>query len=135
MADNYTTNPPHISAIGDSPVTHGTILKYGLDTLDVTGVLIDSYSRSIKYASVDEIVGQNGIVEGVRMSDARAEISVSGRVKASGSYSGLVGAIFSINGDSSVITDISLSAGSKDFFKIDIKSTSYEGVTGLAPNS
>lgn len=135
MPDNYALNPPSIAGINDAIVTHGTILKYGVDDLNVVGVLVDSYSRSVKYASVDEIVGQDGIVEGVRMADARAEISVSGRVKAAGSYDGLVGAVFVINNDKSVITDISLSAGSKDFVKIDIKSTSYEGISTLAPNS
>lgn len=136
MADNFTTNPPHIDGIQASPVTHGTILKYGIEDLVVTGILVDSYSRSIKFATTDEIVDQNGIVTGVRMSDARAEISISGRIKGSATtISHTAGDILDINGDKGVITDISMSAGSKDFVKLDIKATSYEGVTGIAPNS
>ncbi len=141
MPDNFTTNPPHIDAINPSVVTHGTILKYGIEDLkdtliNVTGILIDSYSRSIKFASTEEIVDQNGIVVGVRMSDARADISVSGRVRATGStFGSKVGDILNCNGDKGVITDISMSAGSKDFVKLDITATSYAGITAIAPNS
>jgi hypothetical protein len=141
MADNFTTNPPRIDAIQPSVVTHGTILKYGIEDLkgtllNVTGILIDSYSRSIKFASVEEIVDQNGIVTGVRMSDARADISLSGRVKASTpNFTNKVGDILDCNGDKAVITDISMSAGSKDFVKLDIKATAYEGIATIAPNS
>lgn len=141
MADNFTTNPPHIDAINPSVVTHGTILKYGIEDLkdtllNVTGILIDSYSRSIKFASTEEIVDQNGIVTGVRMSDARADISLSGRVKATTTaLANKVGDILDCNGDKAVITDISMSAGSKDFVKLDIKATAYEGISAIAPNS
>lgn len=146
MPDNFTTNPPRIDAINPSVVTHGTILKYGIEDLDggsvllsVTGILVDSYSRSIKFASTEEIVDQNGIVSGVRMSDARADISLSGRVKSAGTgivnFSSKVGDILSCNGDKAVITDISMSAGSKDFVKLDIKATAYEGIASIVPNS
>jgi hypothetical protein len=141
MADDFTTNPPRIDGIQPSVVTHGTILKYGIEDLkdtllNVTGILVDSYSRSIKFASTEEIVDQNGIVTGVRMSDARADISLSGRVKAvEPNMSNKVGDILSCNGDKAVITDISMSAGSKDFVKLDIKATSYEGIATIAPNS
>jgi hypothetical protein len=144
MPDNFTTNPPRIDAINPSVVTHGTILKYGIEDLkdtllNVTGILVDSYSRSIKFASTEEIVDQNGIVVGVRMSDARADISLSGRIKAAGTgitnFSNKVGDILVCNGDKAVITDISMSAGSKDFVKLDIKATAYEGIAAIAPNS
>jgi hypothetical protein len=141
MPDNFTTNPPRIDGINPSVVTHGTILKYGIEDLkdtllNVTGILVDSYSRSIKFASTEEIVDQNGIVTGVRMSDARADISLSGRVKAVAPlFTNKVGDILSCNGDKAVITDISMSAGSKDFVKLDIKATAYEGISTIAPNS
>lgn len=134
MAEDFSLNPPQIEGILPSVVTHGTILKYGVDDIQVAGLLVDSYSRSVKYAVSDEIVGQDGIVEGLRMSDARAEISVSGRMKATATVIAKVGATLSINGDVGVITDISLSAGSKDFVKVDIKATAYENVAGLSVN-
>ena len=140
MAQDFSTNPPQFDGIkGDTgvhPVTFGTILKYGVGSVTVTGLLVDSYSRSVKYANKDEIIGQDGRVEGIRMSDARAEISVSGRVISGGStnYSGLVGAILTVNNETCIVDDISYSAGSKDFVKVDIKGTAYENVTGAHPN-
>jgi hypothetical protein len=139
MSNDFTKNPPQIEGIIDStpPVTHGTILKYGLADLSIAGILIDSYSRSVKYAAMDEIVGQAGRVEGIRMSDVRAEISVSGRVISTATAVLSAGSILAINGDNALITEVSMSAGSKDFVKVDIKATSYEGVTGannLLPN-
>lgn len=132
MAEDFTSNPPEFEGIKKSVVTHGTILKYGIDDIQITGLLVDSYSRSVKYAAVDEIVGQNGQVEGIRMSDARAEISVSGRIKATATTINRVGETLQINGDTGVITDMSMSAGSKDFVKVDIKATAYENVSGLS---
>lgn len=136
MPDNFSTNPPHIDAINPSVVTHGTILKYGVEDIVITGILIDSYSRSIKFASTEEIVDQNGIVTGVRMSDGRADISLSGRIKSTiTTFPVKVGDVLQCNGDKAVITDVSMSAGSKDFIKVDIKATSYEGISTIAPNS
>lgn len=135
MSEDFAKNPPEIEGISPSPVTHGTILKYGIEDIVITGLLVDSYSRAIKYAAVDEIVGQDGIVQGLRMADARAEISVSGRIKSTATTFVVVGDILSLNGDMGVITDISLSAGSKDFVKVDIKATAYEGVSGLKVNT
>lgn len=138
MSQDFSTNPPQIDgAYGSTktnPVTHGTILKYGVDSITITGLLVDSYSRSIKYANKDEIIGQYGVVEGIRMSDARAEISVSGRIKASATSIALVGSILTINGDHAIIEDISMSAGSKEFVKLDIKATAYEGIADAQPN-
>ena len=134
MAEDFSLNPPQFSGILPSVVTHGTILKYGVDDITIAGVLVDSYSRSVKYANTDEIIGQDGIVEGLRMSDVRVEISISGRVKASATTIAKVGSILSVQGDAGVITDISLSAGSKDFVKVDIKATAYENVAGLSVN-
>lgn len=134
MAEDFSLNPPKIEGISASVVTHGTILKYGVDDIQIAGVLVDSYSRSVKYAVSDEIIGQDGIVEGLRMSDARVEISISGRIKSTATGFTKVGSILSVNGDAGVITDISLSAGSKDFVKVDIKATAYENVSGLSVN-
>ncbi len=40
-------DPPDLTA----PVTHGTILSYGLEDLTVTGILIDSYKRDASFAN------------------------------------------------------------------------------------
>lgn len=140
MTTNFATNPPEYDGIkggtgsDGTPVTYGTILKYGLDGVTVTGLLVDSYSRSIKYANKDEIVGQNGVVQGVRMSDARVELSVSGRILNSGTFAKAVGGLITLGLDTGIIEDMNLSAGTKEFTKVDIKATCYEGVTGANPN-
>jgi len=141
MAESFTPNPPQfdglentVSGSSSVPKTFGTVLKYGLDDLAITGVLIDSYSRAVKYASMEEIVDQNGIVTGIRMSDGRAEISVSGRIKSSATTIVKAGATFAINGETALITEVSMSAGSKEFVKVDIKAACYEGISAIAPS-
>jgi hypothetical protein len=129
-------NPPaptSFTATTTTPVTHGTILHYGLEDLSLTGVLIDSYRRSGKYARTDEVVGQNGITEGFRMSDFRADVSVSGRLLQNTAYAGKVGDILTINGDKILIMDISMSAGAAGFAQVDISGQAFEGITGLEP--
>jgi len=140
MPEDFTNNPPQFDGLEDTmsggvsdPKEYGTILKYGLDGLVLTGILIDSYSRAVKHANMEEIVDQNGIVTGIRMSDGRAEISVSGRVKSSATTLVKAGATIAINGETALISEVSLSAGSKEFTKVDIKAACYEGVTGLKP--
>jgi hypothetical protein len=140
MPEDMSNNPPQFDGLEDTlngtisePKEYGTILKYGLDGLVLAGVLIDSYSRSVKHANMEEIVDQNGIVTGIRMSDGRAEISVSGRIKTSASTLVKAGATISINNETALITEVSLSAGSKEFTKVDIKAACYEGVTGIKP--
>ena len=126
-------NPPTPTTFTPSPVTVGTILHYGLEDLTIVGLLVDSYKRSAKYAKVEEIEGQTGIVEGIRMSDYRADVSVSGRALVATASTAKVGDILAINGDNILIMSIDLSASSSGFATIDISGTSYEGVTGLDP--
>lgn len=138
MPENFSNNPPQFDGLEDTLVDakeYGTVLKYGVDGVTVAGILVDSYSRSVKHANMEEIVDQNGIVTGIRMSDGRAEISVSGRVKSTASSFVKAGATFAINGETALITEVSLSAGSKEFTKVDIKAACYEGVTGIKPLS
>lgn len=127
-------NPPAPTGYHASPQTYGTILSYGLEDITVTGLLLDSYKRSAKYNKVEEIEGQTGIAEGIRMSDFRAEVSVSGRVIDGGSpFASKVGDILQINGDKILIMSLDLSASSNGFATIDISGTAFEGVTGLEP--
>lgn len=138
MAEDFANNPPQFDGLEDTLTQakeYGTVLKYGVDGVSVAGILIDSYSRSVKHANMEEIVDQNGIVTGIRMSDGRAEISVSGRVKTSASSLVKAGATFAINGETALITEVSLSAGSKEFTKVDIKAACYEGITAIKPLS
>ena len=144
MAENFATNPPQFDGIENTytsgagagvPKTYGTILKYGASDLSVAGVLIDSYSRGVKYSNMEEVMNQDGIVSGIRMSDARAEISVSGRILSSATTIVKAGATFTINGETALITEVSMSAGSKEFVKVDIKAACYEGVSGITLNS
>ena len=142
MAELFTNNPPQFDGLEASSSTDdskarvfGTVLKYGVNDLTVTGVLIDSYSRGVKYANMEEIQNQDGIVSGIRMSDGRAEISVSGRVLKTATSIVKAGSTFSINGETALITEVSMSAGSKEFVKVDIKAACYEGVAGITPLS
>lgn len=138
MAEDLSNNPPQFDGLEDTLTgakEYGTILKYGIDGLSLAGILIDSYSRSVKHANMEEIVDQNGIVTGIRMSDGRAEISVSGRIKTSLVSFVKAGSTLAINGETALITEVSLSAGSKEFTKVDIKASCYEGVTGIKPLS
>lgn len=134
MADNLANNPPQFDGLEPSEKTYGTVLKYGLDDLAVTGILVDSYSRAVKYAVMEEIIDQDGIVSGIRMSDGRAEISVSGRIKTSATSIVKAGSTLAINGETALITEVSMSAGSKEFTKVDIKAACYEGVSGITPS-
>lgn len=134
LPNGFTATSPN------DPVTYGVIIHYGLNDIAVTGLIIDSYKRDAKYAKVEEIVGKNGLVEGVRMSDYRIDISVSGRVveDAGGTsytvgFAYKVGDILSINGDDAVITSISVSASGNGFTSLDLSATSYEGISALAP--
>jgi hypothetical protein len=136
MPEDFANNPPQFDGLEDTLTQakeYGTVLKYGVDGVSVAGILVDSYSRSVKHANMEEIVDQNGIVTGIRMSDGRAEISVSGRVKTSASTLVKAGATFQINNETALITEVSLSAGSKEFTKVDIKAACYEGITAIKP--
>lgn len=126
-------NPPAPTSHAGSPVTHGTILHYGVADLSVSGILVESYRRSGKYAKHDEVIGQNGIVEGVRLSDFRAEVSVSGKMLESGTATAKAGDVLAINGDNILIMDVNISASATGFAQMDITGTAYEGVTGLSP--
>lgn len=129
-------NPPAPTSYTASPRLYGTIVSYGLEDLEVTGVLIDSYKRSAKYNKVEEIEGQTGIVEGIRMADYRAEVSVSGRILdgQAGNYQVKVGDIFvNFNGDNILIMTVDISGSSNGFATIDISGTAFEGVSGLEP--
>jgi hypothetical protein len=127
MANPPTPVDPPVSDV----VTHGSILSYGLDGLSVTGIIIDSYKRDAKFANIDEVQNQMGEVTGLRMSDYRVDISVSGRILATGSPTVKVGALFSCNGDTGVITDLGMGGEAKGFAKLDIKAVAYSKVSGL----
>ena len=127
-------NPPAPTTFTPSAVTKGTVLHYGVDDISVTGIIIDSYKRSSKYNKVEEVVGQNGITEGIRMSDYRADVSISGRIIESGSFAIKVGDVLTgFNGDNILIMSLDLSASGTGFATYDISGTAFEGITGLEP--
>ncbi|NCV85126.1 MAG: hypothetical protein EBW14_04425 [Oxalobacteraceae bacterium] len=72
-----------------------------------------------------------GIVTGLRMSDYRVTISVSGRILAATAPTVKVGDLFSCNGDTGVITQLSLGGEAKGFAKLDISVTAYQSVQGM----
>jgi hypothetical protein len=125
-------NPPEpVPPPATDVVTHGTILSFGLDGLSVTGILIDSYKRDAKFANMDEIQNQMGEVTGLRFSDYRVDISVSGRILTTASPTVKVGSTFTVNGDTGVITDLGMGGEAKGFAKLDIKAVCYSKVSGL----
>ena len=134
VPNGFTATDPN------NPKTYGVVVHYGLNDITVGGIIIDSYKRDAKYAKVDEITGKNGLVEGVRMSDYRVEISVSGRlVEAAGgtsytdSFTLKVGDVLTVNGDDAVITAVSMNGSASGFATVDISATSYEAISQLAP--
>lgn len=126
-------NPPAPTSYQASPRTYGTVLHYGLEDITIGALLIDSYKRSAKYNKVEEVVGQDGITEGIRMSDYRAEVSISGRIIETANFTISVGDILDINGDKILIMSLDLSASGTGFATYDISGTAYEGVSGLEP--
>jgi hypothetical protein len=128
-----TGNPPSPTAFYPSEKTYGTILSYGLEDLSITGIIIDSYRRSAKYNKVEEIEGQTGITEGIRMSDFRADVSVSGRIRQDAAPTLKVGDILGINGDNILIMSLDISASASGFATLDLSGTAFEGVSGLSP--
>lgn len=126
-------NPPSPTGHYASPKTIGTIVHYGLEDIAITGLIVDSYRRSAKYAKVEEVTGQVGITEGIRMSDFRADVSVSGRMKEGVTFTLKVGDQLSINGDSILIMSLDMSGSSSGFTTLDISGTAFEGVAGYEP--
>jgi hypothetical protein len=119
-----------------SPITYGTIVHYGLEDLEVTGIIIDSYKRDQSYADTQEVQNQAGITVGIRMTDFRVNVSVDGRViDVSGgiSYTVKVGDVLEINGDKIVLTSVSYSGAAKGFHSLSMSGTSYSGISALAP--
>jgi len=47
MTDSAPPTTSEFDPIGASPVTHGVVLRYGVENVTITGILIDSYSRSV----------------------------------------------------------------------------------------
>ena len=134
-------NPPLPLDPNAQPVTYGTVIHYGLPDLQVSGLLIDSYKRDTQFADTQEIQDQSGVTVGVRMSDFRAQVSVSGRAvesaaagaEGAGAFDIKAGDVLVINGDKIAITSVSYSGQAKGFHSIDISGTAYSGITALAP--
>lgn len=126
-------NPPTPLAPGDSPVTYGTIIHFGLKDLAVTGILIDSYKRDEQFADTQEVTNQAGVTVGVRMTDFRANVSIDGRVIEGTAYTVKVGDTLEINGDTIVINQVSYSGQAKGFHSLSLSGTAYSGIADLLP--
>jgi hypothetical protein len=130
-------NPPTPLTPGDSPVTYGTIIHFGLKDLAVTGILIDSYKRDEQFADTQEVTNQAGVTVGVRMTDFRANVSIDGRVIDDGTggitYTVKVGDTLEVNGDTIVINQVSYSGQAKGFHSLSLSGTAYSGIADLLP--
>ena len=124
-------NPPAPNPAPTAGETNvGSItLSYGIDSVSVTGIIVDSYKRDAKFNNVEEITNNVGVVTGVRMSDYRIDMSVSGRMLASTANTNFVGGTITFAGDTGTITDISLSGEAKGFAKLDIKAVAVKGIS------
>ena len=113
-----------------SPITYGTILQYGLEDLEVAGILIDSYRRDGSYADTQEITDQVGLTVGVRMNDFRASVSIEGRILQDTAFVVKAGATLEINDDTIIIEQCGYSGQAKGFHSLSISGKAYEGVVG-----
>lgn len=130
------TVPPAPQSPNTAPVTFGTILHYGLPDLEVTGIIIDSYSRDPQFANTQEVTDQVGTVVGIRMADFRVNVSISGRVLASNSTNMpniKNGDVLTINSDKIVIMSASYSGSANGFHQFSISGTAYSGILALSP--
>ena len=130
------TSPPvplAATATSVNPITFGTILHFGLNTLegDIVGIIIDSYKRDGQYADTQEVTNSSGLVVGVRMQDFRANVSVDGRVLQDTPFTIKVGDTLTLNGDTIVIEQCSYSGQAKGFHNLSIGGKAYESVVGL----
>jgi hypothetical protein len=130
-------NPPTPLTPNASPVTHGTIIHFGLKDLAVTGIMIDSYKRDEQFADTQEVTNQAGVVVGVRMTDFRANVSIEGRVIDDGTggitYTVKAGDVLEVNGDHIVINQCSYSGQAKGFHSLSISGVAYSGIANLLP--
>ena len=129
-------NPPtplSQTASAVTPITFGTIMHFGLNSLEgiVAGMIIDSYKRDGQYADTQEVTNSSGVVVGVRMQDFRANVSVEGRVLQDTPFTVKVGDTLTINGDTIVIEQCSYSGQAKGFHTLNVGGKAYESVVGL----
>lgn len=113
-----------------SPVIKGTAVINGVDGT-VTGLLVQSYTFSETYNGKEEVVGQDGVVVGIRYFDLRKTISIEGIVPTSYDYSAGDNLSFTGNQKSfaGAIETVEERGEARGAMRVSLSGTQYEGVS------
>lgn len=113
-----------------SSIVKGTAAIHGINGT-ITGLLLSSYSYSETYNGKEEIVGQDGIVTGVRYFDLRKTLNAEGVVPTS--YTKAAGDNLSFTGNSKAFTGaietVEERGEARGAMRVSITAVSYEGIT------
>lgn len=113
-----------------SPVIKGQAAIHGI-TGTVTGLLLQSYTLTETYNGKEEIVGQDGVVVGIRYFDKRIAFSGEGVVPST--YSHSAGDNLNFTGNvktfSGAIESVEERGEARGAMRVSISAVDYEGVT------
>lgn len=113
-----------------SPVIKGTAAIHGINGT-ITGLLLSSYTVSVSFNGKEEIVGQDGVVVGIRYFDKRTTLSAEGVVPTS--YSQTAGDNLTFTGNSmafsGAIESVEERGEARGAMRVSISAVDYEGVT------
>lgn len=113
-----------------SPVIKGQAAIHGINGT-VTGLLLQSYSVSETYNGKEEIVGQDGVVVGIRYFDKRTSLSAEGVVPSTYSLSAGDNLTVTMNSKafSGAIETVEERGEARGAMRVSISAVDYEGVT------
>lgn len=113
-----------------SPVIKGQAVINGIDGT-ATGLLVQSYTFSETYNGKEEIVGQDGVVVGIRYFDLRKSLSLEGVVPTTYAYA--AGDNLSFTGNqkafAGAIESVEERGEARGAMRVSITATEYEGVS------
>ena len=113
-----------------SPVIKGQAAIHGINGT-ITGLLLQSYTVSTAYNGKEEIVGQDGVVIGIRYFDKRVTLSAEGVVPTS--YSFTAGDNLNFTGNSMAFTgaieSVEERGEARGAMRVSIQGVDYEGVS------
>lgn len=113
-----------------SPVIKGQAVINGVNGT-ITGLLVQSYTYNETFNGKEEVVGQDGVVVGIRYFDLRKTLSVEGVVPSS--YTKAAGDNLSFTGNTKVfsgaIESVEERGEARGAMRVSISATQYEGVT------
>lgn len=113
-----------------SPVIKGQAAIHGINGT-ITGLLLQSYTLTETYNGKEEIVGQDGVVVGIRYFDKRISFSGEGVVPSTYSYAAGDNLNFSGNVKtfSGAIESVEERGEARGAMRVSISAVDYEGVS------